>query len=205
VKPIYFFLLGDYGKYDKNISSSSIALQQLIRQIDKEALVGIHPSYHSNTSIAQLHKEKLRLENILQKPVTLSRQHFLKLHLPDTYRNLLEVGIKEDYSMGYSDTIGFRAGTSLPFFWYDLKQEMTTALKIFPFAIMDVTLKSYLKLSPTQAYNAAILLLHHVSACNGIFTTLWHNSSFSEIGDWEAWKLVYQDIVVQANRKHLLD
>ncbi|NJN34523.1 MAG: hypothetical protein HC817_09980 [Saprospiraceae bacterium] len=75
----------------------------------------------------------------------------MKLNLPETYRTLLENGIEADFSMGYADDIGFRAGIATSFFWFDLGRNEPTALKIFPFAVMDVTLKEYLKLSPDEA------------------------------------------------------
>lgn len=49
--------------------------------------------------------------------------------------------------MGYPEAIGFRAGTSKPYLWYDLLEEKYTALFVHPFCIMDVTCKNYLKLS----------------------------------------------------------
>ncbi|NJL75657.1 MAG: hypothetical protein HC892_12185 [Saprospiraceae bacterium] len=81
-EPIYFFLLGDYGKYDKNIAPSSFALQQLIRKVAQRAEVGIHPSYRANSSFNQLEKEVRRLEHLIGKPVTASRQHFFKIDFP---------------------------------------------------------------------------------------------------------------------------
>ena len=197
-KPIYFFLLGDYGKYDKNIAHSSFALQQLIQKVAQRGEVGIHPSYQASSSFSQLEKEVMRLERIIGKPVTASRQHFLKLTFPDTYRNLLQVGIWRDYSMGYADTIGYRAGTSQPFYWYDLQKEETTPLQIFPFVMMDVTLKDYLKLSPDSAMDAATSIINHTKLLEGNFSFLWHNSSFSHIGGWEGWQEVYLSIVKQA-------
>ena len=95
--------------------------------------------------------EKERLENITDKPLLRSRQHYIKLFLPSTYRFLLEIGITDDYSMGFTDEIGFRAGTSHSFQWYDLSNEIETQLKVHPFCVMDVTLKNYLKLTPQQA------------------------------------------------------
>lgn len=122
--PVFFWLLGNYARFDKNTPTQNIDFQRLIKQVAEKYAVGLHPSYASNDSIEVLNLEKKRLENILQATHTFkSRQHFLKLRFPETYRRLLEVGIQEDWSMGYADDIGFRAGIATPF--YGLIWKMT--------------------------------------------------------------------------------
>ena len=193
--PLYFFLLGKYGTHDKNISPSNSQFQQLIQKIASRHLVGIHPSYQSNEDSKQLATEINTLATITQQSIQHSRQHFLKLHLPTTYRQLLQHEITHDYSMGYADAIGFRAGTSCPFYWYDLEKEERTDLVIHPFQVMDVTLKEYLLLSPEEAIQEIKQMIDTVKDVNGVFCSLWHNSSFSYIGDWEEWKEVYEFLV----------
>lgn len=192
--PHYFFLLGEHGKYDKNISPQHPAMNQLINKLHKRYQIGIHPSYQSNSSLIQLDKELKHLENITHTKIKKSRQHFLKLHLPTTYQNLLKIGIKEDYSMGYAEDIGFRASIANPFKWYDFEQEKETDLIIYPFQIMDVTLQQYLKLSPSEALDYISPLIEVTKNVNGTLSTLWHNSSFSATHGWAGWKEMYQQM-----------
>lgn len=196
--PIWFFLLGDYGEFDKNISFQNKSFQNLIKSINQKYQTGIHPSYQSNRAIDILKKEKQRLENITQKKVHQSRQHFLKLNFPNTYQCLIEAGVTDDYTMGYAAEIGFRASIAQPFFWYDLKNETTTNLRIHPFQIMDVTLQQYLKLSPEQAIVEANKIIKSTKAVGGTFVSLWHNSSFSNEEKWQGWKEVYEKILEEA-------
>lgn len=198
LSPIWFFLLGDYGDFDKNISSKNKAFQNLIKSINQQYQTGIHPSYQSNSAVAILKIEKERLEKITQKKVSQSRQHFLKLNLPETYKNLLKTGITDDYTMGYASQIGFRASIATPFFWYDLKSEQTTNLCIHPFQIMDVTLQQYLKLSTEQAIDQSVQLIQETKSVGGTFVSLWHNSSFSNEEKWRGWKRVYEKIIEAA-------
>lgn len=193
-QPFYFFLLGNHGKYDKNIHPQHPAFRQLIIQLHKRYQIGIHPSYQSNISIHQLSNEIKQLENIVGTKIRKSRQHFLKLHLPQTYQNLLELGITEDYSMGYAEDIGFRASIATPYQWYDLKKEQETNLMIYPFQIMDVTLKQYLKLSPIEALDYIKPLISITKEVNGTLSTIWHNSSFSTTHGWEGWNNLYQQM-----------
>ncbi len=191
----YFFLLGDLSKYDRSIDFRNKSLVSLIRSLDGGKNIGIHPSYRSNSNFDILQGEIQRLEKIIERPVTMSRQHFLKLKLPDTYRQLIQAGISHDYTMGYAEQIGFRASISRPFPWYDLASEQVTSLMIHPFQIMDGTLKNYLRLSTDAALEKSEKLLRTTAMYNGQFTLLWHNSSFSTIGGWKGWKAVYEGIL----------
>ena len=199
LKPIYFWLLGQYGTYDKNSNPNNPHFRQLIRQQSQQAVItGIHPSYRSNTQPKRVAEEKQLLENITGKSVLHSRQHFLMLRLPDTYRQLLEAGIKEDFSMGYASAIGFRAGTAHPFQWYDLDKESPTSLRVHPFQLMDVSLQQYLGYSPEKALAAARPLVEACRQVRGQFVSIWHNSSFTEEGNWEGWRKVYEQLLALA-------
>lgn len=198
LQPIYFFLLGDYNTFDKNISYEQPALRRLIRQLQERYPIGIHPSYHSHGNPLQIKKEVNRLKEIIGQPVVKSRQHYLLLQLPFTYRHLLEAGILADYTMGYAREIGFRASISTPYPWYDLENERITNLMIYPFAVMDVTLKNYMCLSPEAAMSKVMAMIEAIRQVNGTFSTVWHNSSFSQIGNWQAWKPVYEKIIQTA-------
>lgn len=192
---IYFFLLGDYGVNDKNIPVSNLKFQSLIKSVSDHSDVGIHPSFASNQSFRQLEKEIQRLGNIINREVQKSRQHFLKLDLPDTYRNLIELDITDDYTMGYASNYGFRAGICTPFYFYDLDLEVETKLKIHPFAIMEGTLKYYMSISPEKASAHFERLIDEVKAVNGTFISLWHNDSINNIGIWKGWRQVFEDMI----------
>ncbi len=198
LQPIYFFLLGDYSTFDKNISYEKPALRRLIRQLQERYPIGIHPSYRSHGNPLQTKKEVNRLKEITNQHVVKSRQHYLLLQLPFTYRYLLEAGILADYTMGYAREIGFRASISTPYPWYDLQNERITPLMIYPFAVMDVTLKNYMRLSPEAAITKVAAIIETVRRVNGTFSTVWHNSSFSQLGNWQAWKPVYEKIIQAA-------
>ena len=73
----------------------------------------------------------------MMKPVTKSRQHYIRMNLPETYRLLLENGIKEDHSMGYGSINGFRASVASAFIGMTLGQIKETKLIIRPFCYME--------------------------------------------------------------------
>ena len=191
VKTIFFFLIGDYTTYDTNVSTSKTKFKLLIKNMVDYARVGLHPSYYTSTNAVLLKKEKERLEAITNMPVKRSRQHFLRVSLPETYQQLIDLEIDEDYSMGYASHVGFRASTCTPFYFYDLDFEIQTPLKIFPFALMDTTLNDYLKLTPKQSLGKIRDLKNEVKQVNGTFITLFHNESLSNYLRWRGWKRVY--------------
>lgn len=189
---IFFFLLGDRAEYDKNVSYKNKKLHSLIKELGKKAKIGIHPSYASNNSNSKTAIEMRRLEKIIGEGVFSSRQHFLKLSLPETYRKLIKCGIKNDYTMGFASKVGFRAGTSTPFYFYDLKREEETKLLVHPFAYMDGTLNEYMELSQEKAKLKIGELVTNVKNINGEFIFLWHNETLNDKGNWEGWRGVYE-------------
>lgn len=191
-KMIFFWLMADYAKFDKNNPVNNSFFQNKIKEVSEWAEIGIHPSYASNLSKEKLKMEIQRLEKISGQKISKSRQHFIKLNLPDTYQNLTEQGIQEDYTMAYADDTGFRAGTCTPFYWYDLTKEEKTNLKIHSFCAMDVTLKNYMQLNPEEAIQELLRLKTEIQKVNGQMITLFHNSNFN--GEWEGWKKVMDNL-----------
>lgn len=200
VRPIYFFLVADYGLNDKNVPFESRKFQYLIKSTADVADIGIHPGFISNQNVDKLEKEIKRLAGVLKRDVTKSRQHFLKLTLPDTYRNLIHFDIQEDYSMGYAATIGFRASICVPHLFYDLDLETVTELKVFPFAIMDASLKFYCNHTVEEAKEAIDEIVNEVKAVDGTFISLWHNESLSDEDIWVGWKAIYSYLLETATK-----
>jgi len=73
IRTLFFFLLGDYTTYDKNISAGSSSYKLLIKNLADYCDVGIHPSYFSMKNDQKINKEKSLLERIVNFPVTRPR------------------------------------------------------------------------------------------------------------------------------------
>jgi len=200
LKTVFFFLLGDYGKYDTNISFSSTRFQSIIKKVFKSCFVGIHASYESLKSPKKLNQEIKRLKSILNQDIILNRQHFLHLNIPKNYKNLIEHDIKHDYSMGFPSLPGFRAGTSYGFYFFDLENNESTDLRIHPFSIMDSTLNDYMNLNGNQALEYIKNIIDEIRQVNGTFISIWHNESLNYIDRWKGWDNTYEDMV-----KYILD
>ncbi len=192
---ICFILLGDWGKFDKNIHWENENFGQLIKMLNESCKLGIHPSYASHLQVDKIKNEIERLEKITGHEISQSRQHFLRLRFPETYYLLLNAGIAKDYSMGFADEVGFKAGTSFPFYFFDLNANIQTALIIQPFMYMDSALKDYLNYSPKKAHEIVQLLLKEVKEVGGQFSFIWHNSSIHDQGEWRGWKALLDDTI----------
>ncbi|MDQ2863573.1 MAG: polysaccharide deacetylase family protein, partial [Bacteroidota bacterium] len=176
---IFFFLVADSSENDRNLSYKNRVMNDLINTIKTFSDIGIHPSFKSSVLIKKIAEEKERLEHISEKKVTKSRQHFLKFTLPETYNALVAAGIKEDYSMGFPYEPGFRAGTSKLFYFYDLKNEKSSSLKIFPMTLMDSSFINS-KLSQSEIIDTVSNLIKEIRAVNGAFISIWHNHTVSD-------------------------
>ncbi len=93
--------------------------------------------------------------------------------------------------MGYPVQPGFRAGVCTPFYFYDLKKEERTSLKVWPITLMDRTLKDYLHKVPEESQDIINTYVDIVEKAGGWFIPVWHNDSLSDYGEWEGWKNVY--------------
>ena len=192
-RPYYFFLLARKQKgVDKNISPEKKEMKSLVAYHAGGYRVGIHPSWQSGEDEQVLQKEINCLENITGRPVKYSRQHYIRMTMPDTYRHLIAAGIDRDFSMGYGGANGFRASIASSFYWYDLEQEKQTALELFPFCFMDANAFYENGLEPREAFLELMGYYHKIKKLNGLMVTIWHNNFFGTDPMFRGWKEVYE-------------
>jgi hypothetical protein len=180
VSSLYFFLLGDYGVNDKNHSANNLGFQSLIKHMADYSPVGIHPSYGSTNNLHQVRVETSRLSAIMRREVFASRQHFSILKFPQTYQQLIQAGIHDDYSMGYTNMNGFRASFCYPYKWYNLDEELTTGLTIHPFSISENTVEFYAKKNDREFIELVKPVVNEVKKFGGELVSIFHNNNFTE-------------------------
>ena len=189
---IYFFLVAHKkGIYDKNISPSNKHFKKLIIEHAKNNDIGLHPSWRSYFFNNELINEKSILETISGKKIINSRQHYIKFSLPETYQQLISCGIQNDFSMGYGSINGFRASVASSFFWYNLQQECTTKLRIYPFCFMDANCHYEQKLSVEQSHKELQFYKEACKKVNGIFIPIFHNNFLGADPEFNGWKELY--------------
>jgi hypothetical protein len=191
----FFFPVGDHSKHDKNPSWKSQEYRDLINRIAARYDCGLHPSYYASDSYALLDNELARLRSITGKEIISSRYHYIRLFTPLSYRNLVKLGIKEDYSMGFPDEAGFRAGIARPYFFYDVAEEKQTSLKILPFQVMDGTLFQYKNLNPEASKDIVFKLMDETRKVGGLFVSIWHNTSLLDTPEWKGWRELFEQML----------
>jgi hypothetical protein len=193
IDTIFFVLLGDYGGYDKNISHLNSEYNKLLQSLGNWSKIGIHPSYKSYLDKSKIETEIKRLSTIINSTCLHSRQHYLKLSLPESYRILVDLNIINDYTMGYAEAYGFRASICTPYTFFDLHSNQSLNLTIHPFAYMDGTLNEYFHLSPEEAIDVLNNLKNEVKDVNGHFIGIWHNDTVNENHHWKGWQKVFEE------------
>ncbi|WP_317172149.1 polysaccharide deacetylase family protein [Salinimicrobium oceani] len=173
----FMFQVSDFSTYDRNINHNRLELQSLIKSVADYAEVGLQPGYYANQKFRVLKEEKKRLENIIKRPVGSAINNHYNLLLPDTYNHMVELEFINDFSMGYPEALGFRAGTCTPFFFYDLNFEITTPLLVHPYAINSEALN---KLKESEIEYKVLEIKRQIKLVGGNLTAVFSNTDFSE-------------------------
>lgn len=193
IRPIYFFLVARRrSRFDRNTTPASQKFRKLIEYYARLYETGLHPSWRSGDEPALLAEEREWMEVVTEKPVTLSRQHYLRFTLPETYRRLIRVGIRREFSMGYGTINGFRASVASPYYWYDLEHEMATPLMVYPFCFMDANSYFEQRHMPGQAYQELMQLYDSVKKVQGMFISIWHNNLLGTDPRYREWRDLYE-------------
>ncbi len=175
-KPVHFVLTAPLSRYDRNINPDSHAFKQLLEQLSSFSDIGIHPSYHSSERTELIRKEKQKLEEQWGNLITKSRQHYLKFQFPSTFEALIDAGIKEDYSLGWADEVGFRTGTTIPIPFFNLDLNQSRDLLLVPLHVMDGAL--YQLYNSEAEYQQAIEEIRsEVKKYGGTLVMLYHSNS----------------------------
>ena len=192
VKCNFFFQFADYSKYDKNVSTNSMKFKSLIKYVADYAPVSLAASYSSFTDLELLKKEKANLEEVINRPVNSSKMRYNRVDVPETYRNLIAAEFTDDYTMGYTYELGFRAGTCTAFQFYDIPLEVKQPIKVHPFAIHDYALAKIKK--------DEVLLQHvrkikdEVNKVNGTMIVMFSNELLGNKDDRD-WMSLYAEIL----------
>ena len=179
------------------------SLLNLLRK--KNIIIGLHSSYEAGINPGRIADEKKHLERVSKSTTTYNRHHYLDTREPQDMQTLIDVGITDDFTLGYADVAGFRLGTCRPVKWINPNTRHLTSLTLHPLTIMDSTLsdKRYMYMNSHDAYEYCIRLINMVESWNGELVLLWHNTSVEDIPQSYHRKL-YQDIIKYLKTRKLV-
>ncbi len=152
-------------------------IADVIRQLSDDGFdIGLHGSYHSALEPGLLAAQKSALEQATGLEIATTRQHFLHWDIHTTPRLQDEAGLAADSTLGFNRSIGFRAGTSLPYRHYDLESGSMLQLIEVPLVIQDGPLFDAVALE--LDVELALELVHHVidvvADAGGVATLSFH-------------------------------
>lgn len=196
----FFILLENLHANDSRFTWRHKRWRKRINAIDSQGYsVGIHPSYLAMEQEGQIQREKKYLEEIIGKTTSKTRMHFLRYKLPTTRREMIQAGIREDYTPYLPGTGGFPNGMMIPYPWFDLGRNQATELTLVPTILMDRTLvgtPSIPKFTDHVGPPTELLgLLDTIIEGNGAFVLCLHNECLSESGEWKGWSSWFAEII----------
>ncbi len=133
-KTRFFFLFSKESFFDRGISTNNIYFKNSIKSVADYFPVALLGSYLTQQHSEDLLRERDALAQLIHRPVSSARFAWGVTTVGRAYRPLLAAEMEEDFSLCYPDTLGFRASTAVPFFYYDLGLEVETSLTLYPVA-----------------------------------------------------------------------
>ncbi len=192
----FFFLMDRHAAEDGRHTFETPIYRELIKRISSANIpIGIHPSYTSYKDEDKIAFEKQQLGLITGKAITSSRMHFLKYSLPDTYRNLIDCGITDDFTSCPVHSPGFKNFIGIPYPWFNVVNNIRTELIIHPSMLMDVSLRKYMHLTPDAALEEIKKIISVTRSYRGCFGIILHNSTLSNFAEWKGWRDVYEGML----------
>lgn len=189
---IFFFQFASYSTYDKNVSPNNNNFRFLIKSVADYCKVSLATSYSSFDDTELLKKEKKALAGVINRQVEYSRIRYNRVDIPQTYRNLVEAEFTDDYTMGYTHEIGFRAGTSFPFYLYDINIEVQQPIRVHSFAFHDYALHEDNSMNDIEEKVKS--LYKEVKKVNGELISVFSNELLGTDNNID-WKETYQTII----------
>lgn len=194
LRTMFFFQFAEYSTYDKNVSPYNNAFRYLIKSVADYCIVSLAVSYTASENLEILKEEKKRLSEVLHRPVKYSRTRYNRVEIPHTYRSLIEAEFTQDFSLGYTHEIGFRAGTCTPFFFYDIALESQQPIKVCPFAFHDYALLKYS--TKDSLWRDLDEIYRQVKSVNGRLIPVFSNELLG--GDQKMdWLALYEELITR--------
>lgn len=196
INSMYFFQFANYSTFDKNISTSNNKFRYLIKSVADYSVVSLSASYNSFSNLEVLKEEKRKLAAVINRPIKYVRFRYNRIDVPTTYRDLVDAGFREDFTMGYTHQIGFRAGTCTPFFFYDIHLESQQPIRVHPFAVHNYAL-SHFK-NKNEILEKMTSLYNDIKQVNGSFVTIFSNELLG-VKHKIDWMDVYETVIKKYN------
>lgn len=197
----FFFMSGGKTGHDPGRYLDIPFVGSLVRSIAARGHdIGFHPSYETTGDANLWLSELADLRRATGAPIEKIRGHYLRMSIPHTWQLCNDHGMEYDCSLGYADHEGFRCGTCHEYPLFNFLSRQPLAMKEIPLIAMDASMAYYRKRSPEETLAIVKGLIDTTCRHKGVFSVLWHNSSF-HTPFWEPYKETYRNIVTYGASK----
>ncbi|MGQ0721637.1 MAG: hypothetical protein ACT4PE_08705 [Candidatus Eiseniibacteriota bacterium] len=173
----------------------------LSRLREQGAEIGLHGSFATARDGAALRAQKERLQDAIEGSVRGVRQHFLRMRLPETLRDMESAGFDWDSTFGFPDRAGFRLGAGDVLRLWDARERTALRLDEVPFAWMDRSASKYSGVeNPAEWLRAAHTSADTVRDSEGAWVGIWHPYLSDALG-YPGASLAFEELVAWLSAK----
>jgi len=181
----FFFSMAQKALDDSAVNTHSGPFQSLVKGVSDDYFTSLLVSYHAQMDSKELKVERNTLEQLTHRPVHTTRFHKGLIKMASTYPKLLAEEVTQDYSMGYTDQLGYRASTAVPFYFYDLQNEYQSPLLIYPVVACEGFLRT---LSCETAFEQLEDMYAALPTPSAVFCQAWTPKIWQEDFQNETWR-----------------
>ncbi|MBK9660525.1 MAG: hypothetical protein IPO68_11645 [Chitinophagaceae bacterium] len=174
-------------------AGKKVTIAEAVRMIVKEGFeIGLHGSYHSWKNPDLFAAQKKGLEQITGKEITTTRQHYLHYDINTTPAVHTANSIKVDSTLGFNRTIGFRAGTCMPYFLQTKNGEEVLEV---PMIVMDGALftSNALELDEELAIKKSFHMMDLCEEAGGVLTINFHPNYITQPTWWNTFRAIAEE------------
>jgi len=182
----FFFIPSSNHINDNNNSVCNSRIYKLMNLIVEGGhKIGVHPGFLTfmNDSLMReaIHKFKKTFFNLFpDHNYIYSRQHYLMWEVSKTPKLLAQNAVDIDFTLGFNDHPGFRAGTCHEFPLFDPRTQKLIGIIESPLIVMEWSLFSSNYIGIDDLEVAKKMLFELKDKCfsvDGNFSILWHNNN----------------------------
>lgn len=202
----FYFMSGGSSNFDNAYKIDDIRILNLIKKLDSQGCeIGYHYSFNAYNNFSQMNQEKCLIDRYAINKGYGGRNHFLRVKIPETLEIVEKVGLTYDATLSYADHSGFRCGICMPYKFFDVIKGKELNVWEIPLIVMEGSLKDkrYMNFNCKEAIEEMKNKIDIVKKYNGVFTLLWHNSSFDFEG-WNGWRNVFESTMKYLNKNGAL-
>lgn len=178
----FFWLPRTDNRLDARYRFGDKRIIEQVRQLSEAGFeMGLHAPYNSINNNNLLKSSIYTFTQSFNLKPNGLRFHFLRLKIPQSFRELETLKITYDCSLGYAHYPGFRNSYCFPFRPFDHAANKMSNTWEIPLVCMDIALLHQRNgFDPITAESVVQDLIHETKKFGGVFNLLWHNCRLDE-------------------------